>query len=441
VDQLLPAAAASSLLLLVELDADKTMPTTLTTLAASCAALGEAEVHAIAQRLRSKKLDAVARRLRESVQARRTLVQVELFLERLLAGETLFAADGDLCVFRPDQAGPRNGVGVIVSGEELRRWRLEAMPQRLSALVRASLDHMAWGQDAPGEAAVVIPGFLAIRPHVAGRSFWTQPATLIVLLIVISVSFGLGLFLSFRAMLRESAAMKARADFLTSVTHELKTPLASIRLLAEMLDEGRVKGTEKQQEYYRLLAGESARLTVLIENVLDLGRMERGERAYDLRRSHIDGVVKEAIGVFDPLARRDQMQLEVTLGADDTEVKVDCGAFVQALLNVMENARKYARSGKRLQVQSSAEDGQYQLIVRDFGPGIPDTEREMIFQRFQRGQAQIGGNIAGVGLGLYLARAILRAHGGDLSCEAADGGGTRFRFTLPIAEARREEKS
>ncbi|MHC4853372.1 MAG: hypothetical protein ACYTF5_15260, partial [Planctomycetota bacterium] len=134
VDQLLPAAAASSLLLLVELDADKTMPTTLTTLAASCAALGEAEVHAIAQRLRSKKLDAVARRLRESVQARRTLVQARLFLDRLLAGETLFAADGDLCVFRPDQAGPRNGIGLIVPGEELRGWRLEAMPQRLSAL-------------------------------------------------------------------------------------------------------------------------------------------------------------------------------------------------------------------------------------------------------------------------------------------------------------------
>ncbi|MHC4078680.1 MAG: histidine kinase dimerization/phospho-acceptor domain-containing protein, partial [Planctomycetota bacterium] len=324
VDELLPAAAASSLLLLVELDADKTMPTTLATLAASCAALGEAEVHAIAQRLRSKKLDAVARRLRESVQARRTLVQARLFLDRLLAGETLFAvgADkklsgrgGDVCLFRADETRPRSGVGIIVPGRDLldffvhlwaitspsarhaqsnSTWQVARAPARLRELVTAYLNHMTWGDYALAEAALVIPGFLAVRPHAAGRSFWTQPATLIVLLIVISVSFGLGLFLSFRAMLRESAAMKARADFLTSVTHELKTPLASIRLLAEMLDEGRVKGTEKQQEYYRLLAGESARLTVLIENVLDLGRMERGERAYDLRRSHIDGVVKEA---------------------------------------------------------------------------------------------------------------------------------------------------
>ena len=80
-------------------------------------------------------------------------------------------------------------------------------------------------------------------------------------------------------------------------------------------------------------------------------------------------------------------------------------------------------------------NGQYQLSIRDFGPGIPDTERETIFQRFRRGQGQLDGNIAGVGLGLYLARTILRAHGGDLSCEAADGGGAQFCFTLPIAEA------
>ena len=419
-NDVLPAAAASTLLLWVELDED---PTMLATLAASCVGLGEAEVHALEQRLRQRRLGELARSLQEGMQARRTLMLATTLLSRLLDGETLFAVDADLCVFRPDQTGT-GGVGVILPGQQLR-----------SELTRRSVEHMAWGQHPPGEAAVVIPGLLAIQPHVAERSFWTQPVTLIALLIIISLCFGLGLFLSFRAMLRESAAMKARADFLTSVTHELKTPLASIRLLAEMLDEGRVKGEEKRDEYYRLLAGESARLTVLIENVLDLGRMERGERAYDLRRSHIDSIVKEAIGVFDPLARRDHMELDVELGADEAEVRIDCGAFVQALLNVMENARKYAKSGERLEVRSMASNGQYQLSVRDFGPGIPVTEHEMIFQRFQRGQAQLHGNVAGVGLGLYLARTILRAHGGDLDCEGADGGGTRFRFTLPIAQA------
>jgi len=152
----------------------------------------------------------------------------------------------------------------------------------------------------------------------------------------------------------------------------------------------------------------------------------------------MDGIVREAIGVFDPLARRDQMELDVELGADDTEVSVDCGAFVQALLNVMENARKYAKVGKRLEVRSAAGNGRYELSVRDYGPGVPVEEQETIFQRFQRGRAQVHGSVAGVGLGLYLARTILRAHGGDLVCEQADGG-CRFRFTLPIAAEERDD--
>ena len=136
------------------------------------------------------------------------------------------------------------------------------------------------------------------------------------------------------------------------------------------------------------------------------------------------------------------MEIELGLEAGDTEVNVDCGAFVQALLNVMENARKYAKSGGRLVIDSTTCNGQYQLGVRDFGPGIPETEREAIFQRFQRGADQRDGSIAGVGLGLYLARAILRAHGGDLSCEAVegDGGGAQFRFTLPVAKEREQRE-
>lgn len=467
-DRLLPAAAASSLLLLVELATPEDSPdaAVLDALAGSCGALGDDAVGAIAQRLRDKELGAVERCMCEAMQKRHTLNLAHAFLPRLLAGETLFAVGvdetlgtsrvGDVCVFRAEKSKTRSGVGVIVPGREMLEffgyvwrthgpnhqwsgpppkspWQSGAAPAGVLELVVRLEGHIWLGENPSAAAAVVVPGFLAIRPHVAERSFWTQPATLIVLLIVISLCFGLGLVLSFRAMLKETAAVKARADFLTSVTHELKTPLASIRLLAEMLDEGRVKGEEKRNEYYRLLAGESARLTVLIENVLDLGTMERGERAYDLRRSHVDGIVREAVGVFEPLARRDKMELNLELGADDIEVQLDCGAFVQALLNVMENARKYASGGERLEIRSAAGNGRYELNVRDFGPGVPAREQEMIFQRFQRGQEQLNGNVAGVGLGLYLARTILRAHGGDLVCESADGGGSSFRFTLPVA--------
>jgi two-component system phosphate regulon sensor histidine kinase PhoR len=195
-----------------------------------------------------------------------------------------------------------------------------------------------------------------------------------------------------------------------------------------------VSGDDKRSEYYRLLAGESARLTVLIENVLDLGRMERGERAYDLRPNAVDEVVEEATRVFAPVANRDGLQMRVDLRAGDSVARIDRGALVQALLNVMDNARKYAMAGGRLEVSSRGENGTYFLSVRDHGPGIGAADREVIFDRFARGTEQKNGAIAGVGLGLYLARTILRAHHGELSCATPPDGGAEFVFSIPLAE-------
>ena len=281
--------------------------------------------------------------------------------------------------------------------------------------------------------AIRVHEALAVLPVLDTPSTWTDPSVLIVLLTLLVVGFGSGLFFSFRALLRESAAMRSRADFLTSVTHELKTPLSSIRLLSEMLEEGRVRGDTKQREYYRLLAGESARLTVLIENVLDLGRMERGERAYDLRPQLADEVVREAAEVFEPIASRDGMRLTLDLQADARESRVDRGALVQAVLNVMDNARKYAASGGQLEVRSGSANGVYRLSIRDHGPGIAAADRESIFERFQRSDEHRDGNVPGVGLGLYLARVILRAHGGDLTCVSPEDSGAEFVFTLPLS--------
>ncbi|MCA8958038.1 MAG: HAMP domain-containing histidine kinase [Planctomycetes bacterium] len=281
-----------------------------------------------------------------------------------------------------------------------------------------------------GEDVARVTDALGVVPRVQPPTLWTHPVVLAALLAALVVCFGAGLLLSLRAWWRESAAVRARAEFLTSVTHELKTPLASIRLLADMLEEGRVQGTAKVRDYYRMLANESSRLTVLIENVLDLGRMERGERAYDVREHDLDQVVREALEVFDPVAVRAGLSLSVELAGRGVGA-VDRGALVQALLNVLDNARKYA--GGRIAVHSRIAGATWSLVVRDHGPGIPAADREAIFARFFRSAAAQGGAVPGVGLGLYLARAILRVHGGDLVCRApVEGTGTEFAFTLPV---------
>jgi signal transduction histidine kinase len=245
-------------------------------------------------------------------------------------------------------------------------------------------------------------------------------------------------FFAVRALRREADALRAQAEFLTVVTHELKTPVAAIRLIAEVLHGDEVSA-DKQRDYFALLAGESARLTMLIENVLDLGQQQRGERAFDARPGDLAAVVREAVALFAPLAERAGMQVELAEGAGVATAIVDGNALLQALLNVFDNARKYAAAGGRIAVATAATASEFEVRVRDFGPGVPADEREVVFERFRRGRAHRHGSIPGIGLGLHLAQTIARRHGGELRCAAADGPGAEFVFTLPLASSAGEE--
>jgi two-component system phosphate regulon sensor histidine kinase PhoR len=232
----------------------------------------------------------------------------------------------------------------------------------------------------------------------------------------------------------EVRAARAQSEFLTTVTHELKTPLAGIRLLGEMLAEGRAKGRE--QDYYRMLAGEAGRLSLLIDNVLDLGRLERGERAYDLRATGLDGVITDTLALFAPVAERDGLRVEWQDALGPVMLPLDRSAFAQALVAVLDNARKYGRDGGRIDVATrAADDGRSAILdVRDHGVGVPADERERIFARFVRGRAHAHGGTPGVGIGLHIARTIARRLGGDLVAgDPLDGGpGARFSFSFPL---------
>jgi signal transduction histidine kinase len=163
--------------------------------------------------------------------------------------------------------------------------------------------------------------------------------------------------------------------------------------------------------------------------------MQRGERAYDRRACDLREVLDEAVALFAPIAEREGLQLRVRAADVPAPACADRGALLQALLNVLDNGRKYGAAGGAIEVATGRREGRFELRVRDFGPGVPASERAAIFGQFQRGTAHQDGAIPGVGLGLHLSRAILRHHGGDLVCRGpADGGvGAEFALTLPLA--------
>lgn len=276
-----------------------------------------------------------------------------------------------------------------------------------------------------------VPGLRALAPTSAAafaERRWVLPLLTLTLLLALVLTFAQQV----RASRREAEAVRAQAEFVTTVTHELKTPLASIRLLGEMLVEGRAAGRET--EYYRMLAGEAGRLSMLIENVLDLGRLERGERAYDRRRVVVDEVVDDTLALFAPIAEGAGIAVHRTVRCgSDTAVHLDRGAFVQALVSVLDNARKYGGAPGPIEVDARCSGDRVTIAVRDHGSGVPAAERERIFDRFVRGSAHRHGSTPGLGIGLHLARTIARQLGGDLDCTApAAGAGAVFTFHFPV---------
>jgi signal transduction histidine kinase len=263
------------------------------------------------------------------------------------------------------------------------------------------------------------------------------PVGLGLLAIALAALCGGAAFTALRAAGREAATTRLRAEFLTNVTHELKTPLAGIRLAAELLADNRVRGGDEQRAWLARLSAEAARLGMLIENVLDLGRVERGERAHAPERVDLAAIAREAVALFQPLADRDGVEVRCEAG-EVVEAVVDPGAWRQALSNLLDNARKYAAGGRRIEVVVERAGDSAVVRVRDFGPGIDAAERAVVFERFRRGSRHRDGAIPGVGLGLHLARSIAQQNGGELACVMpADGGrGACFELRCPAALAK-----
>ena len=265
-----------------------------------------------------------------------------------------------------------------------------------------------------------------------------RPLAVGLLLLALALLLAVSLAVTLRGLRRTHESLALQREFLGGVSHELRTPLASIRMFAELLESGRVRDDVKRSEYHRLLAAESTRLSTLVENVLDLGRIERGERSYERRPIAFDELVREALELFEPLADRHGLVVErrgpgLQSKISGSVVEGDRGALMQSLWNLFENASKYG--GGHLEVELRSDENAVAIKMRDRGPGVPRGERERIFERFRRGEDQAHGAIPGIGLGLYLARTIVRAHGGQLEyVEPDEGPGACFVLSLPTVQ-------
>jgi signal transduction histidine kinase len=248
-----------------------------------------------------------------------------------------------------------------------------------------------------------------------------------------------GLLLTFQTRKHMKDAMQ-KTSFVSSVSHELKTPLTSIRMYAELMLDGRSRSAEKTKHYLEVMVSQSQRLTRLINNILDFGKLEQGKKIYNKGPVDLEQLMNRIIDAHS--IRIKESEFEIKIDIDKSKInkpgfKVisDPDALEQVVLNLVDNALKYAREGKYIGFKLENDFKDFILInICDHGPGISKTHQKVIFEKFYRIDNSLTSIFPGSGLGLSIARQILRDLGGDLMFEPVLGGGSCFIARIPKNE-------
>ena len=277
-----------------------------------------------------------------------------------------------------------------------------------------------------------VSAHVALRPGVAERLLigGVPRSRLPVVLGVLALTAGL-VVVALLQVRRQNELARLRADFVSGVSHELRTPLTQIRMFAELLAGGRLRTEEERQRSVRLIDQEARRLSYLVENVLDFSRVERGATRISPEPTDLAAAVREVADGFAPIARSRGASLRIEL-EEGIGIDVDRGALRQVLLNFLDNAVKYGPSGQTVTVSATRSGAAARVSVEDQGPGVPAKERRRIWEPYVRLDRETERVAGGSGIGLSVARDLVRLHGGAAWVEDGDGGGARFVAELPL---------
>lgn len=255
-------------------------------------------------------------------------------------------------------------------------------------------------------------------------------------MILIPLALGvivLGLVALYLANVRERRLGRLKSDFIADVTHEFKTPLSLIRMFGELLLMGKVTDEAKAKRYYEVILRETERLTTLIDNVLNIARIERGKELYDFRIMNAAEAVEHGLEIYRNRLEKSDLKLEYFADRNLPPARIDGNAITLAVVNLIDNAAKYAEGTDRIRVEVTHVKGQIIISVIDHGVGIPTPEIKRVFDRFYRVPSPQLHKQRGTGIGLSLVKHIAEGHGGTVRVTSIPGSETRFSIRIPPA--------
>jgi two-component system phosphate regulon sensor histidine kinase PhoR len=288
----------------------------------------------------------------------------------------------------------------------------------------------------------VLPGALLVSVGILVLVFGHQPQDYVfgTLTLSLAVTLIAGISATFLYVRRGTSLARLQTEFVQKVSHDLRTPLTSIRMFVETLQAGRVSEPDKVKECLELLSNETGRLTAMVERLLRWARMEAGKRTYTPRQVSAEEIIDAALEGLEPQRKLGELHGAVRIERRMAQppsgiaVAVDADAMSEALLNVLQNALRYTGRDKQITISCERRDRDVVISIGDNGPGIPKHEQGRIFEKFYRVLDPANPNVDGTGLGLAIVHHIVRAHRGRITVASDVGHGATFHIALPAAD-------
>jgi len=319
-----------------------------------------------------------------------------------------------------------NGRGALVIAVQAREILSQLNSPGRPVSMAAATDKSA---EALGEN---FPDLRVVLPDTRERSGGGRQTFIAMALALVLAFMLLAGFLLWRDVQRDLRLADMRSQFVSSVTHELRTPLTAIRMFTETLRLDEEVDRDTRNEYLDTILHESERLSRLVDNVLDFGKIERGTKTYHFKPVRLDEVVDGAARALQHPLEQVGFILDMAVDRDLPAVAADSDALQQAVLNLLSNAMKYSGESRRITLRLNQENGDAQIQVVDQGIGIAADEQARVIERFYRAPIAENQHVPGTGLGLTLVDYIAKAHGGRLEVQSSPGRGSTFTIRLPL---------
>jgi len=269
------------------------------------------------------------------------------------------------------------------------------------------------------------PGFVTTLLK-AGSGIYLFVFILIVLLML------LGFIFILYTLSVELRLNKLKSEFISNVSHELKSPLTSIHMMTEMLHHNRVENEERKAEYYSAMLEESEHLSHLIDNILDFSRIDEDRKKFEFIDLDLDKLTREFIKSIREMIRETGFEISYSCPNKVSVIRADRNAILQVLYNLVDNAIKFSGASRKIDINLIFKDNEIQLSVKDYGIGISIKDQEKIFERFYRCRESQQSGIRGSGIGLTIVKKIVEDHGGYLTLDSRPGEGSVFTVRIPL---------